>query len=351
MKKLILGVCFSLSVCLTQVPTVLQVNATSEANQEDENSFEYYEGKVTSSVNVRVGAGTSNKKLTVDGEGVVLSKDTIVTIIDTENVGKHPWYKIKFTYKDQELIGFSTSSYIIKTGNVITPTPLPEPTKEPTVMPTATVAPTKVPDSVLSPIPQQEDSEASNSSSKAAIIILAIGLVGGSLALYYFTKRSKKDAQNGKQISEKVAKLKDMVIGSNEEQNRQIKQEHNHADLKKKPEVRVCKGDQIIQRTNLMHDSNEVYVKKSAEDEVAITLELDEEEMIYDNADKKALRLAVEQLKEHDIVIHKFFGKGEVFDNSDVKLIEVRFGSDVRFLNKNQLVNKKLIEITNERKR
>lgn len=352
MRKLVLGVCLSLSVCLTQLPAVLQVNAT-EASQEDENSFEYYEGEVTGGVNVRTGAGTSNSKLMVDGQGVALKQGTIVTIIDSENVGDKPWYKIKFTYKEQELTGYATSSYIKKTGKVITPTPLPEPTNKPTTAPTITVAPTKTPDLIASPIPQQaKDSKDSKaSSSKIAIFaILGIGIVGGGFAFYYFTRKSQKDEQNSKEISEKVAKLKDMVIGNNEEQDRQETIEHKHSDIKKKPEVRVCKGDKIIQRSELIHDSNEVYVKKAAE-EVATTLELDEEEMINDSAEKKALRLAVNKLKEHDIVIHKFFGKGEVFDNSDVKLIEVRFGGDVRFLNKNQLVNKKLIEITNERKR
>ncbi len=353
MKKLVIGVCFSLSVCLIKGPTTLQVNATTVENQEDKDNFEYFEGKVTGGVNVRTGAGANNSKVMVDGKGVTLSKGTIVTIIDTEYVGEKPWYKIEFTYKDQELTGYATSSYIKKTGKVITPTPTPEPTVSPTMEPTITVAPTKAPDPVVSPDPQQVvDNEVSNApiSKTTIFIILGIGIIGGVSAIYYFVKKSKRDEQSSKQISEKVAKLKDMVISSDEEQNRQRKTEYN-ADIKKKPEVRVCKGDKIIQRSDLIHDSNEVYIKKATEEEFATTLELDEDEMVIESAEKTALRLAVNQLKEHDIVIHKFFGKGEVFDNSDVKLIEVRFGQDVRFLNKNQLVNKKLIQITNERKR
>ena len=68
-----------------------------------------------------------------------------------------------------------------------------------------------------------------------------------------------------------------------------------------------------------------------------------------DGEEKKALRMRIQKLREHDIVIHKYFGRGEVFDNSDVRLIEVRFGNDVRFLNKDNLAAKKLLTITNER--
>ena len=51
----------------------------------------------------------------------------------------------------------------------------------------------------------------------------------------------------------------------------------------------------------------------------------------------------INKLKPHDLVVHKYFGKGEVYDNSDVKLLEVRFGSDVRFLNKESLISKHLL--------
>ena len=39
----------------------------------------------------------------------------------------------------------------------------------------------------------------------------------------------------------------------------------------------------------------------------------------------------------------EYYGKGEVYDNSDIGRIEVRFGNDVRFLNKDDLVSKKLL--------
>lgn len=61
--------------------------------------------------------------------------------------------------------------------------------------------------------------------------------------------------------------------------------------------------------------------------------------------DKQELRRMVDELKEHDVVIHRFFGYGEVDDNSDIKLIEIRFGSDVRYFNKDSLVAKKMFAI------
>ena len=59
-------------------------------------------------------------------------------------------------------------------------------------------------------------------------------------------------------------------------------------------------------------------------------------------------RAAVDRLQQHDIINHKVYGEGEVYDNSDVKLMEVRFGNDVRFLNKDSIVAKKLIEIIDD---
>ena len=64
--------------------------------------------------------------------------------------------------------------------------------------------------------------------------------------------------------------------------------------------------------------------------------------------DKRALRDAIERLQEHDIVYHTIYGEGEVYDNSDVKLIEVRFGNDMRFLKKDQLVARREHKVVDE---
>ena len=88
----------------------------------------------------------------------------------------------------------------------------------------------------------------------------------------------------------------------------------------------------------------DVYYKNSydsGEDDLKRNAEKDTDE-------RRALRAAIDRLQEHDIVYHTTYGEGEVFDNSDVKLIEVRFGNDMRFLKKDQLVAKRELLIIDE---
>ena len=59
---------------------------------------------------------------------------------------------------------------------------------------------------------------------------------------------------------------------------------------------------------------------------------------------KEMLREEIENLKPGDLVYHEYFGKGVVFDNSDVKRIEIRFGTDVRFVDKSACVAKKIMK-------
>ncbi len=50
-------------------------------------------------------------------------------------------------------------------------------------------------------------------------------------------------------------------------------------------------------------------------------------------------------LKEQDVLQHKLYGEGEVIDNSDAEVIQVRFGRDLRFLKKEKLAKKELVEL------
>lgn len=359
MKKLIFGLCFALSVSMVQTTAFASVNYAKETSTTENSDFEYYEGKVTSGVNVRQGAGADKEKVQVDGKGVSLSKGTIVTIIDTVNVGDKPWYQIKFTYKNQELTGYATSTYIKKTGIVITPTPIPEPTATPTPEVTPTQKPTKNAEDTVTQVPTttvKESDLSSNGQDKTGLyIVLVLALVASGCGLYMSTKKKReKELANSNEISEKVAKLKDMVITI--DQPIESKKTKNTFEEKRKPEVRVFKGDKIVARTDLINQSNEVYVLKKDEAELEFAATADStlgvnQATLNESEEKKELRRAVNNLKEHDIIIHKYFGKGEVYDNSDVKLIEIRFGLDARFLNKEQLIQRKLIQITNERRR
>ncbi len=60
---------------------------------------------------------------------------------------------------------------------------------------------------------------------------------------------------------------------------------------------------------------------------------------------EELLRAALDTLKEQDTLVHKEYGVGEVIDNSDPQVIQVRFGRDLRFLKKDRLARKQLIEL------
>ena len=44
-------------------------------------------------------------------------------------------------------------------------------------------------------------------------------------------------------------------------------------------------------------------------------------------------------------VSHREYGVGEVIDNSDPQMIQVRFGRDLRFLKKDRLARKQLVDL------
>ncbi|MBQ6660239.1 MAG: hypothetical protein IJM57_02280 [Lachnospiraceae bacterium] len=76
-----------------------------------------------------------------------------------------------------------------------------------------------------------------------------------------------------------------------------------------------------------------------------------EEEVLYDaqgvpfTPEEAVIRRKLDALKEQETVIHRKRGEGEVFDNSDPNIIQIRFGRDLFYLRKDKLARKKLIEL------
>ncbi|ABX41654.1 SH3 domain-containing protein [Lachnoclostridium phytofermentans] len=357
------GACFAMTVALFKTSVTygneLKINALVSTTQDKDET--YYLGKVTGGVNVRVGAGADKDQLVVANQSVKLKKGTEVTILSEVMVGNKAWYEVRFKLGKEEVVGFATSTYIEKTKKTITPTPMPTLTPEPTSTPTP--VPTAVPTVEPTATPAKSTNEAGDNSTGSMILwifggisMLALGIV---LTLSVRKKR-KEDFEEAKEVSKKVDKLKNMVITKDID-------EKDSADEnpKKKAAGKFTKEGRPTRQPIAIQHTAEVYVKNSKlgdsnkfTDELAVTKEqvaedfsVIKESLEKDSGEKNELRKAVQALREHDIVIHKYFGKGEVFDNSDVKLIEVRFGGDARFLNKEQLVTKKLLQITNERRR
>nr|WP_295684532.1 SH3 domain-containing protein [uncultured Lachnoclostridium sp.] len=378
LKGAMFGACFAMTVALFETSVTygheLKINALVSTQTKDKDEV-YYIGKVTGGVNVRVGAGSDKNQLVVGNQSVKLKKGTEVTILSEVMVGKKPWYEIRFEFEKNEVVGYATSTYIEKTSKTVTPTPIPTLSPTPTITPTT--EPTAIPTVEPTTSPTQNQKETDNSKGSmilwifGGIAMVALGIV---LALSVKKKRKEEYAE-ANEVSKKVEKLKNMVITKDIDEK-----ESPDEKLKRKAQGKFTKEGKPTRQPVAVQHTSEVYVKNSklnessiVTDEFAATSEqviedisknkdrleknslekenLGKENLGKESVEKTDLRKAIQALREHDIVIHKYFGKGEVFDNSDVKLIEVRFGGDVRFLNKEQLVNKKLLQITNERRR
>ncbi len=307
----------------------------------------YYEGVAEGKVNVRVAAGQDNEQVTHGGERVQLKAGDRVTIIGEDMVGDKVWYHIIFVIDGDEITGFCTSSYVEKTSKQILITPTPTPEATPTPEPTPTPEATPTPRATLTPEPTQEPEKGSEKTVNGGIIVALVVVVLAGAALIFL--KSKKAQEAGKAASRKMAQLKKMKIQDGGEDGGDNRGRRK-TEVKSKVNYRETQAEQVYQ---------DVYVKKPANEEFAgegrdyAYLDQGNAEEIKANAareseERKALRAEIEELREHDLVIHKYFGKGEVYDNSDVRLIEVRFGSDVRFMNKDALAAKKLMKRCSE---
>ncbi len=288
--------------------------ASAEENEEDDRPvFEI--GKVTKGVAVREGPGEEDyPRIKIDGAEVSLEAGETVTIIGSAyyEKGKKDWYHIIFYRNTQEYEGWVTSSKVSKTGETImatpTPTPSPTPSPEPTATSTPTPTVTPGPTSIVPP----GDDTTKNAADKfwrfviGALVVMVVIII----AIFIYNKITYSKNRNN-EIDRKMKYLKNADLGDKEE---------GELTSVKRPTVRV--------------------VGESAEAPADETVD-----------SQRELRARIDRLKQHDIVTHKYFGKGEVFDNSDVKLMEVRFGLDVRYLNKDSLVAKHLLTFDDDEKR
>lgn len=371
-KCAIILACLSSILLSTNVSAYAQLNTTAKTStkKQEEKEILGYVGKVLSDVNVRVGAGASNDKVMQNGKGVYLVEGDEVLIISEVMVGSKPWYEIKFTKNGEELTGFSSSSFITKTDKVITPTPLPTKEATPTPEPTETPIPTALPTiSALPTSAPEENMDQAEDGGNGNLFFIVLGIVviaGATGAIIIYLKKQRNEKTPTQVITKKVENLENIQI----ERNTSV--ENSVPVIKRKAEVKpsTINVEPSIQKKTVEEKQIKSVLQNAKEELAATTVErpqrreriLTESDRItklnvedvkatieMDSKEKKALRKAIEELREHDIIIHKFWGRGEVFDNSDVKLIEIRFGGDARFLNKESLVSKKLISITKER--
>ncbi len=294
-------------------------------------------GRTTARVNVRYGPGDGLYDIIVhNDERVTLDSDKEVLIVDDEvyEASGNLWYNIVFQWKGEEISGWATSSYI-KVIATVTPTPTPSPTPEPATPtpspePTPSPTPTAVP-ATPTPMPTIDPSSGDFRfvwGMIAALVIIAII----AIALIYVKNKLVYSNARSQEMSQKMKRLKNINLAEEKEDILST----TMITRRKRPEVR------IVDENDEDREYDPELIDSLFGEELPAA-ERVRQEPTRESDEKRALRNEINKLKPHDMVLHKYFGKGEVYDNSDVKLLEVRFGSDVRFLNKDSLVSKRLL--------
>lgn len=410
--------CMAIIAVLTVTGVCTPVwNETVYADKTEEQSEVYYIGKATRGVNVRIGAGESYDKLKYNGSDVSIPAGTEVVILGEVMVGSKPWYNVRFEQDGVTLEGYSTSSYIEKTGITITPTPLPEPTATEAPEPTPTLTP--APEITAVPTEAPEVKEDGNNekegnvegqgtqneakeSPKWIYVVIPVGILIAGLTAYSFYKASKEKKVV---VTDQVKRLKDIAIRDKEEESRTAKksaggksedkikaeahkekttgnevfsESETNDKAEKKDGSEERRAGRVRRRKNMEQtESEKVEAKPQLHPEIRVSKNsLNSEYMkrpgVYvkgkasnmfeseedGQTDEKvlnqeaSLREQIEALRTDDVVIHKYFGKGVVCDNSDVRLIAIRFNNaEPSYLDKNQIAAKKLIKICEEERR
>lgn len=327
--------------------------ATEAVYEYDEERGEgnVYRGVVTTyGLNVRSAAGKDNPQVKVDGTNVVLDKDDEVAILDQEVNNGQVWYKVSFKRNDTVIVGYIHSSYVNLTVDVVQPIATPTPVPTPTPIPTATPIPTPT-EAAPTATPTQapgEGEDGGNGGGLVAILVVVAIAAAALVALWYIKKRN--DDMKGNETSEKLDNLKNVPVSGGplsadgtpipvmkrreqpvqdtyEEARRQPVERQDEASLlADKERARLMNEEMIRQRRN-GEGNDEAELR-----EIAETLK-----------EKEVLREEIDRLRIGDMVYHEYFGKGIVRDNSDVKVIEISFGQDVRFLNKASCAAKRLL--------
>ncbi len=308
----------------------------------EEYEYPHYVGVATATVNVREGAGVTFDQVTdASGKKIQLSTGDEVEILEERKADDGiTWFHIAFTQKGVDYIGFSTSSYLAKDPDkIITPPPTPTPVIEEDEVvdePEEQVAPGgnaeneenksgDKKDEADADKESEEDEEKEEDGSSIWTVVWVLILISFvAFAFYVVLKYLKNRSQNQPSApARRIERMKQMN-NQNKDAGRRV------------PQIRSTG----VRPPVPAEPRREVYVKKRVDiqDNLVPANPVDIEQ---DNEEKRILREKIEQLQEHDLVRHVVYGEGEVYDNSDVKLLEVRFGNDMRFLKKDQLVNKR----------
>ncbi len=278
--------------------------------------------------------GYENTKITYNGSIVVVEAgDRVAGMNSVTTSHNELWYEVRWVEDGQEFHGYIYSGFkngkwakkyavITEEAAINIPTPTPTPTDTPTPTPTSTPTPTP------SPVPVQTKGDFPTI---PFVLIIGVMVVLAAAAYYYFiVKKRQSNNQSGEQIKKlKNAIDRDSVI----ERERQLYEN-------------VAGGTRAGNRENL---GQGVYTVRSPEEE-ALTNPDDYEgderlKQIAENVkEKEIIRRELEALDARDMVYHKYFGEGQVMDNSDVNNVEVKFvNHGVMYIDKEEAARKSLM--------
>ena len=181
------------------------------------------------------------------------------------------------------------------------------------------------------------------------MLILFVLLLIGVILLVVFWQLRKRSlvAKSSAETNDKIDNLRSLPLRQDTpvpSMRRKDSAKYGKHTEKKERKASVEEGDEIQELVGRERAKQvnaaimEGYRKEDAASDRVL------EEAAESKRAKEILKEEIDRMKPGDVVYHKYFGKGVVYDNSDIKVIEVRFGPDVRFLNKASCAAKKLLK-------
>ncbi len=352
----VVGMGLYLFLACLGMPEVFVYAATEPTYEytEETSAVEAYVGTVTGtdSLNVRTGFGASYDKVQVNGSNVILLRGDRVAIMSSGNASNGSvWYEVRWVKNDIEYHGYVSGKYIERSEERAMPiaTPTPEATPTPTATPTPIATPT--PEITITPEPTETPKgEGGSKFWEGLLLIFLILLLFAVLFIIFMLKRREVSATK---TTEKIDSLKNMQLKKQEAmKNAQrvnvMRQKVEDEDEEEERVSRSKKANytddvEMLARQEQARIAQEKIVEKSKNfDPTQYQAEEMELKKLSETLkEKEFLRDEIESLRPGDLVYHEIFGKGVVFDNSDVKRIEIRFGTDIRFIDKAGCVAKR----------
>ncbi len=291
---------------------------------EETKEAEAFVAQMIGDENVHVGAGSTYKILVnplTDKKVTLKSGDLIAVMSEvkvTENKVKTVWYEIRWVQDGVEFYGFIPSTNAVMTGDKAFPLPTatpnvsitPSPTPSTTPGTTNTPTPTKYTTPTLPP-PGLGDYMAKDSNEaglKTVGGVLLILLVGYAAYLVVEAIRGSKAA------SDRSSRYGRSVRAEEERRRREALRRAREKAWEREAENESKQPEEP---------------RRSIAENTAIETEI---------AGRK-----IEELAKNDRIVHGFFGEGTVVDNSDPTSIAIRFGKEVRHINKENAAAKQLI--------